>query len=73
MAVWAPDLQALFLGDSVWNLPNLRESWKAFTPDRETNHESVRKLADLPSESLWFGHGFTIQHGGRSRLRSLSH
>ena len=73
MAVWAPDLQALFLGDSVWNILNLRESWKAFTPDREANHESVRKLADLPSESLWFGHGFAIHHGGRSRLRSLSH
>jgi glyoxylase-like metal-dependent hydrolase (beta-lactamase superfamily II) len=72
MAVWAPDLQALFLGDSVWNILNLRESWKAFTPDREANHESVRKLADLPSESLWFGHGFAIQRNGRSRLRSLS-
>ena len=71
MAIWAPDLQALFLGDSVWNLPNLRESWKAFTPDREANRESVRKLAGLPSESLWFGHGFAIKHGGRSRLRSL--
>ncbi|MGH2691466.1 MAG: MBL fold metallo-hydrolase [Actinomycetota bacterium] len=71
MAVWAPDLQALFLGDAVWNLPNLRESWKAFTPDREQNHESVRKLSDLPSESLWLGHGFAVQRNGRSRLRSL--
>jgi len=72
MAVWAPDLEALFLGDSVWNLPNLRESWKAFTPDREGNHESVRRLADLPSESLWFGHGFTIERGGQARLRGIA-
>lgn len=73
LAVWAPDLQALFVGDAVWNLPNLRESWKAFTPDREANHDSVRKLADLPSQSLWFGHGFTIRRDGRSRLRDLAH
>ena len=73
MTIWAPDLQALFLGDSVWNIAGLRECWRAFNPDPQTNHEGVRKLADLPSESLWFGHGFTIQRNGRSRLRSLSH
>jgi len=72
MAVWAPDLQALFVGDSVWNLPSLRESWKAFTWNRELNHESVRRLADLPSESLWFGHGFTIERGGQARLRGIA-
>lgn len=72
MAVWAPDLQALFVGDSVWNLPRVTESWKAFTWSRDLNRESVRTLADLPSESLWFGHGFTIQSDGRSRLRRLA-
>lgn len=72
MAVWAPDLEALFVGDAVWNLATLRESWKAFTPDREANHDSVRKLADLPSQSLWFGHGFTIRRAGRDRLRGLA-
>lgn len=72
MAIWAPDLQALFLGDSVWNLPTLRETWKAFNPDPKTNHETVTRLAELPSESLWFGHGFAIQRGGRDRLRNLA-
>jgi glyoxylase-like metal-dependent hydrolase (beta-lactamase superfamily II) len=71
MAVWAPDLQALFVGDSVWNLSGLRPSWKAFTWNWEMNVESLRELTALPSESLWFGHGFTIQRNGRSRLRSL--
>ena len=71
MAVWAPDLQALFVGDSVWNLGGTRPSWKAFTWNWELNRESVRKLADLPSESLWFGHGLTVQRGGRDRLVSL--
>jgi glyoxylase-like metal-dependent hydrolase (beta-lactamase superfamily II) len=72
MAIWAPDLQALFLGDAVWHITDLRETWKAFNPAPEVNHESVRQLADLPSESLWFGHGRTIQRDGRSRLRSLT-
>lgn len=72
MAVWAPDLQALFVGDSVWNLSGLRPSWKAFTWNWELNRESVRKLMDLPSESLWFGHGLTVEREGRSRLRRLA-
>ena len=72
MAVWAPDLQALFVGDSVWNLPRIKPSWKAFTWNWDLNRESVRKLGDLPAESLWFGHGFTIERDGRSRLLGLS-
>ena len=72
MAVWAPDLKALFLGDSVWHITDLRETWKAFNPDPEANHETVRRLADLPSQSLWFGHGRTIQRDGRRRLLSLT-
>ena len=71
MAVWAPDLQALFVGDSVWNLAGLRPSWKAFTWNWDLNRESVRALMDLPSESLWFGHGLTVPRGGKTRLRSL--
>lgn len=72
MAVWAPDHRALFCGDSVWNIGGVRSSWKAFTWDWDMNRESVRQLADLPSESLWMGHGLTVRSGGRSRLRSLS-
>lgn len=72
MAVWAPDLQALFCGDSVWNIGGIRPSWKAITWNWEMNKESLQELTDLPSESLWFGHGFTIRRDGRSRLRSLS-
>ncbi len=71
MAVWAPDLQALFVGDSVWNVTDLRPSWKAFTWNWDLNRESVRTLADLPSESLWGGHGCTVRRNGHSRLRSL--
>jgi glyoxylase-like metal-dependent hydrolase (beta-lactamase superfamily II) len=77
VAVWAPDHQALFVGDAVWRLPRLSpswvsESWKAFTQDRERNTETVRRLADLPAQALFFGHGNTIRKGGRDSLRRLT-
>ena len=72
MAVWAPDLQALFCGDSVWNIGGLRPSWKSFTWDWDLNQESVRRLMDLPSESLWLGHGLTVDRDGAERLRGMT-
>jgi glyoxylase-like metal-dependent hydrolase (beta-lactamase superfamily II) len=71
MVVHAPELEALFVGDAVWNLAGFRPSWEAFTQDRERNRETVRQLADLPVEALYFGHGITIRRDGRRRLRSL--
>ena len=77
VAVWAPEHEALFVGDAVWRLPRIStswvtESWKAFTQDRDRNAETVRELADLPSQALFFGHGATIRRGGRDRLRKLA-
>ena len=72
IAVWAPDHQALLVGDAVWRLGRLTDSWKAFTQDREQSAETVRLLADLPSQSLFFGHGTTLRRGGRDRLRKLA-
>jgi glyoxylase-like metal-dependent hydrolase (beta-lactamase superfamily II) len=69
--VWAPDLRALFLGDSVWQIGPLRPSWKAFTRDYEGNLDSIRGLTDLPSETLLLGHGSPVRRDGRDRLRSL--
>jgi glyoxylase-like metal-dependent hydrolase (beta-lactamase superfamily II) len=71
MAVWAPDLRALFLGDAVWQIGPLRPSWRMFTRDYDRNVESIGKLADLPSEALLLGHGSPVRRGGRDRLRSL--
>jgi glyoxylase-like metal-dependent hydrolase (beta-lactamase superfamily II) len=70
-AVWAPDLRALFLGDAVWQIGPLRPSWMAFTRDWERNLDSIRSLADLPSEALFLGHGSPVRRSGRDRLRSL--
>lgn len=72
LAVLAPDVGALFLGDSVWNIGGLRPSWRQFTQDVERNLETVRELADLPSEALFMGHGPAVPRGGRDRLRSLT-
>jgi glyoxylase-like metal-dependent hydrolase (beta-lactamase superfamily II) len=77
VAVWAPDHEALFVGDAVWRLPRasaswVAESWKAFTQDRDRNARTVRELSELPSQALYFGHGNTIRTGGRDSLRKLA-
>ena len=72
ISVWAPEHAALFVGDAVWNIPNLRPSWKAFTQDAEASAESVRRLADFPADTLLFGHGLTVRRGGRDRLRRIA-
>lgn len=69
--VLAPDIQALFVGDAVWNVAGFRPSWEAFTQDPGQNRETIRQLSDLPFEAVFFGHGPTIRKGGRRRLRSL--
>lgn len=72
IAVWAPDLRALVLGDAVWQIGPLRPSWRMFTRDYERNVDSIRALADLPSEILLLGHGSPVRAGGRDRLRDLA-
>jgi glyoxylase-like metal-dependent hydrolase (beta-lactamase superfamily II) len=71
-AVWAPDLQALFTADAVWHLGPMRGSWKPFTMDPEANAQTVGRLADEPSEQLFFGHGPAVRKGGKERLRKLA-
>ena len=71
LAVWAPEHEALLLGDAVWNVLGLRPSWKDFTWDTERNRETVAELTDLPAQSLWLGHGPPVPRGGRDRLREL--
>lgn len=72
VSVWAPDLQALFTADAVWHLGPVTGSLRPFTQDPEANAESVRRLADVPSEQLFFGHGPAVRRGGRDRLRRIA-
>ncbi|MEX2457474.1 MAG: MBL fold metallo-hydrolase [Actinomycetota bacterium] len=72
IAVWAPDLRALFTADAVWHLGPMTGSWKPFTQDPEANADTVRRLADEPAEQLFFGHGPPVRKGGRDRLQRLA-
>lgn len=72
IAVWAPDLQALFVADAVWHLGPLAKSWGPFTSNPEANVDTVRRLADEPAEQLFFGHGPAVHKDGRDRLKKLA-
>jgi glyoxylase-like metal-dependent hydrolase (beta-lactamase superfamily II) len=69
MAVFAPDLSALFVGDAVWHLGPLRPSWRRFTQDVERNAESVHHLAGVGADRVLLGHGPSISG---DRLRELA-
>lgn len=71
MVVYAPDHRALFLGDAVLNIGQLRASWPTFTWDPVRNLESIRELSDVPAEALFLGHGGPIRRDGQARLRAL--
>ncbi len=69
IAVLAPDLSALFVGDAVWHLGPLRPSWRRFTQDVERNADSVRRLAEVGADRVLLGHGQSISG---DRLRTLA-
>jgi glyoxylase-like metal-dependent hydrolase (beta-lactamase superfamily II) len=69
IAVFAPDLSALFVGDAVWHLGPLRPSWRRFTQDIERNADSVRHLAGVAADRVLLGHGPSISG---DRLRALA-
>jgi glyoxylase-like metal-dependent hydrolase (beta-lactamase superfamily II) len=69
MAVFAPDLSALFVGDAVWHLGPLRPSWRRFTQDVEANADSVRHLAGMGVDRVLLGHGPSVSG---DRLRELA-
>jgi glyoxylase-like metal-dependent hydrolase (beta-lactamase superfamily II) len=57
VSVVAPDLDALFVGDTVWRLGPVTPSWEPFTQDPERNQESIRRLAEVPVAKVYPGHG----------------
>lgn len=72
ISVLAPDLDALFIGDTIWNLGLVRPSWRPFTHDRERNMESIRELAGVAASKVYPGHGpaFRADHIARLARRS---
>lgn len=69
ISVFAPDHQALVIGDTVWHLGQVRPSWRNFTWDTEANAESIKLLAELPVGRVMPGHGPDFRG---DRLRGLA-
>jgi glyoxylase-like metal-dependent hydrolase (beta-lactamase superfamily II) len=71
VSVLAPDLDALFVGDTVWRLGPVTPSWGPFTQDPALNQESIRRLAEVPVAKVYPGHGtpFAGEHIGRLARR----
>jgi glyoxylase-like metal-dependent hydrolase (beta-lactamase superfamily II) len=67
ISVLAPDLEALFIGDTIWNLGYVTRSWGPFTSDPARNQDSIQRLAGLTVGKVYPGHGpaFRGDHIGR--------
>jgi glyoxylase-like metal-dependent hydrolase (beta-lactamase superfamily II) len=72
LAVYAPELGAVFTGDAVWHLGPLRSSWKVFTVDPAENIRSIRRMAELGPAQAYFGHGAPLREGAAVRLSQLA-
>lgn len=60
IAVAAPDLEAVFVGDLVFHLGPLRPPPRAFNQDSERNAESTREVAAMGFRRVVLGHGREI-------------
>ncbi len=71
VSVLAPDLDTLFVGDTVWRLGPVTPSWGSFTQDPARNQDSIRRLAELPIAKVYPGHGtpFAGEHLARLARR----
>ena len=57
IAVHAPDLDQIFVGDLVWHLGPVKPSWEPLTQNIAQNAESIREIAALGVEKVVPGHG----------------
>jgi glyoxylase-like metal-dependent hydrolase (beta-lactamase superfamily II) len=60
IAVHAPDLDQIFVGDLVWHLGPVRPSWEPLTQDVARNAESLREIAALSVDKVVVAHGSPI-------------
>lgn len=69
---WQPDRRLLFCGDVLMRLPRLRLPFAAFTVDMEENKRSVKKIAELETSVVCFGHGQPLRRDAASQLRAFA-
>ena len=72
IALYCPKRRLLFTGDAVANNFGLRGPIGWYTEDMDQAKQSIRKLAALDFESVFFGHGAPIARDAAVRLRRFA-
>ena len=72
ISLYCPKRRLLFVGDAAANTFGLRLPIGWFTEDMAQTKESIRKLAALDFEAVFFGHGRPIDKEGALRFRRLA-
>lgn len=72
ICLYSPKRRVLFTGDAVANNFGLRGPIGWYTEDMAQAKESIRKLAALDFEAVFFGHGSPIAKGAALRLRGFA-
>ena len=72
IALYCLKRRLLFTGDAVANNFGLRGPIGWYTEDMAQAKESIRRLAALDFEAIFFGHGRPISRGAAVRLRRLA-
>ena len=70
IALHLPGPRVLFTGDAVANVG--RTMLGVFNTDRARAIDSLRRLAELPCDTVLFGHGDPVVDGGSAALREAS-
>ena len=72
VSFYCPKRRLLFTGDAAANLFGLRRPIGWFTEDMAQAKESIRKLAALDFEAVFFGHGRPIDKQAALRFRRFA-
>jgi len=72
ICLYCPKRRLLFVGDAAANIFGLRPAIGWFTEDTARAKESLRKLAVLDFETVFFGHGRPIEKEAALRFRRLA-
>lgn len=72
LSFWQPDRRILFCGDTVLNLPFLRQPIRAFSIDMGQNRRSIGRESALNPAVICFGHGEPLMQYTATRLRKFA-
>jgi glyoxylase-like metal-dependent hydrolase (beta-lactamase superfamily II) len=72
ISIYDPNGQVLVAGDAINNTSKLEGPNPQFTADMAMATMSAKRLAELPLETIYFGHGSPIEGGAGPRLVELA-